>query len=68
MLDLPPRDNIDFCLPNVDIVSLTQGRRFQMRFEVEHIGGVRGIMEYGGFTLGVVDGSYLMRLSMYLGG
>ena len=67
ILDTPTLEELDFCLPDDNIHRLTQGKRFQIRFEVEHIDGVLGIMEYGGFTLDLVDSSYLMRLSMYLG-
>ena len=59
---------MDFWLGSEQIQHITRGRRFQIRFEMSLSGGLRKVVEFGGFTLDLTQGREMIRMSMYSGG
>ncbi|KAK2171449.1 hypothetical protein NP493_1064g00042 [Ridgeia piscesae] len=56
---------MDFWLGSEQVEYITRNRRFLIRFEMSLSGGVRKVVEFGGFTLDLTRASGMIRMSGY---
>ena len=59
---------MDCWLGSEQVEYITRNRRFLIRFEMSLSGGVRKVVEFGGFTLDLTRASGMIRMSGYSGG